>query len=280
MSPARMLPGLRRHFLFRLGAEFRSPQALAYGCLLPVFFLLAFGSVFRNDQPLLWHKMGQLLTISILGGACFGLPTALVAERDRGVWRRYHLLPVPIGSLIASAVAVRLVLLALAAVLQIVLARAIYGTPWPMHPVQAGIAFLFVAGTFLGLGLLIAALADDAPAVQTLGQFLFLPMIVIGGVGVPLAALPTWVQRIAGFMPGRYAVEVLQSSFSNPDGLRGAGFSFVALVAIGGVATIVGIDRFRCDARADAILFPRFWITLALLSWAVVGVVALLTGRL
>ena len=280
MSAARMLPGLLRHFFFTLGLNLRNPQALVYGYLVPLFFLLAFGSVFRSDTPLLLHQMGQLLTISILGGACFGLPTALVAERERGVWRRYRLLPVPTGSLIANTLAVRLVLVALAALLQIVLARVIYGTPLPMHPAQAGLAFLFVAGAFLGLGLLIAALADDVPAVQALGQCLFLPMIMIGGVGVPLAVLPVWAQRIAGFMPGRYAVEVLQRSFSNPDGLRGTGFSLIALVVIGGAAACIGVKRFRWDIRENASQFPRAWITLALLSWVAVGLAALLTGRL
>lgn len=280
MKKVRLLPGLQRHFLLTLGLNFRSPQAMVYGYLVPVFFLLAFGSVFRGDTPLLLHQMGQLLTISILGGACFGLPTALVAERERGLWRRYRLLPVPIGNLIGSTVAVRLVLVALAALMQIVLARAIYGTPLPMHPAQAGLAFLFVAGSFLGLGLLVAALADDVPAVQALGQCLFLPMIMIGGVGVPLAVLPAWVQRIAGFMPGRYAVDVLQRSFSNPDGLRGAGFSLIALVVIGGAAGYIGVKRFRWDAGEDAGRFPRLWITLALLSWIAVGATALLTGRL
>ena len=149
-----------------------------------------------------------------------------------------------------------------------------------MHPAQAGLAFLFVAGAFLGLGLLIAAVANDVPAVQALGQCLFLPMIMIGGVGVPLAVLPVWAQRIAGFMPGRYAVEVLQRCFSNPDGLRGAGFSLLALVVIGGAAAYIGAKRFRWDVGEDASRFPRLWITLALLSWIAVGLTALLTGRL
>ena len=38
--------------------------------------------------------MGELLTVTALGGACFGLPTTMVSERERGVWRRYRLAPV------------------------------------------------------------------------------------------------------------------------------------------------------------------------------------------
>ena len=280
MKPGSLSFGLRQHFLLSLRLNFRSKQALVYGYLVPVFFLLAFGSVFRSDTPLLLNQMGQLLTISILGGACFGLPTALVAERERGVWRRYRLLPVPTGWLVANSLLARLVIVGSAALLQILLARLVYHTPLPAHPVQTLVAFLFVAGAFLGLGLLIAALADDVPAVQALGQCLFLPMIMIGGVGVPLAALPAWAQRVAGFMPGRYAVDVLQRGFTGLDGLSGAGFSLAALVVIGAAAGCVGAKLFRWDAGRRGNGSALGWVAAALLGWVAVGLAAAATGRL
>ena len=280
MNRGSALSGLFRHFVLTLQLNFRSKQALVYGYLVPVFFLLAFGSIFRSDPPLLLHEMGQLLTISILGGACFGLPTALVAERERGVWRRYRLLPVPMGSLVAGTLLARLIIVASAALLQIALARVVYGTPFPAHPGQTFGAFLFVAFAFLGLGLLVAALADDVPAVQALGQCLFLPMIMIGGVGVPLAVLPGWAQRVAGFMPGRYAVDVLQRGFADPSGLNGAGFSLIALVVIGAAAGGIGLKLFRWDAGRQMTKSALPSVAAALLSWATVGLAAYLTGRL
>jgi len=272
--------GLFRHFLLTLQLNFRSPQALVYGYLVPVFFLLAFGSVFRGDTPLLLPQMGQLLTITILGGACFGLPTALVAERERGVWRRYRLLPVPTGSLVLGTLLARLIIVASAVLLQILLARVIYGTPLPLHPGQALTAFLFVAFAFLGLGLLVAALANDVPAVQALGQCLFLPMIMIGGVGVPLAALPAWAQRFSGFMPGRYAVDALQHSFTEPRGLADCGFSLIALVVIGVAAGFVGARLFRWEAGRRIGRATLLWVAIALLGWVAIGLVAASTGRL
>src|SRR3984957_7859 len=95
--------GLIQHFRLILRLNLRSPQALVYGYLVPVFFLLAFGSVFRSTVPPLVGEMGQLLAITVLGGACFGMPTAMVAERERGVWRRYRLLPTATAGLILSA---------------------------------------------------------------------------------------------------------------------------------------------------------------------------------
>src|ERR1700722_133680 len=135
------MPGLLQHFLLTLKLNLRSKQALVYGYLVPIFFLLAFGSVFRSGVPPLMKEMGQLLTISVLGGACFGLPTALVAERERGVWRRFRLLPTSIGQLLAGTVAARFIIIASAAVMQIVLARLIFGTPFPRHPLDLLLAF-------------------------------------------------------------------------------------------------------------------------------------------
>jgi ABC-2 type transport system permease protein len=156
----------------------------------------------------------------------------------------------------------------------------LYQTPLPEHPAQLFVAFLLVAGAFLGLGLMVAAVARDVPSVQALGQCLFLPMIMIGGVGVPLAALPVWAQRLAGFMPGRYAVDALQVCLAGPRGLGAADFSLVALVVIGLAAGVAGWKLFRWEAGRRAGRAEWTWVTIALLAWIGVGLAAALTGRL
>src|SRR5258708_2219190 len=170
--------GLLHHLALSLRLNFRSKQAIIYGYVVPIFFLFALGSVFATNPPLR-KDMGRLLTVTILGGACFGMPTTMVAERERGVWRRYRLLPAATGGIILSA-----------AVMQIVLARLIYKTPFPEHPIGLLGAFIFVCFAFLGLGLVIAMVSDNVPAVQAMGQAIFLPLIIIGGVGVRLESLP------------------------------------------------------------------------------------------
>jgi len=276
----RLIVGLWRHFALTLALNVRSGRAFVYGYLVPMLFLFAFGGIFRADNPPLLHEFGQLLTITILGGACFGLPTALVAERERGVWRRYRLLPVPTLALVVVTLAARLVIVASAAALQCVVARLVYGTPWPLHLGAALVAFAAVSGSFLGLGLLIAAIAEDVPTVQALGQALFLPMILIGGVGVPLVALPSWAQRLSGFMPGRYAVDVLQRAMSEQRGLEGAGFSFVALLVIGASAGLIGAKLFRWDNASRAGRRARLLALAGLGAWVAVGALAMRTGQL
>jgi len=274
-----MIRGIWKHFLLSLKLNFRSGRAIGYGYLMPIIFLIGFGSIFRSGNPPLLAQMGQILTITILGGCCMGMPTALVAERERGVWRRYQLLPVPVNALLTGVLAVRLILVGTAIMIQLGLALWIYGTPLPAHPCSFVIAFLLVLLAFLGLGLMIAALARDVPSVQALGQCIFLPMILIGGVGVPLAVLPDWAQVIAAFMPGRYAVEVLQAAIDPSGSLGQVGFSILALVVIAIAAFVAGLRLLRWEPDAKVGRRGGLWILLALAAWGLMGGAAMLVDH-
>ena len=52
------------NFLLTIHLNFLSSQAIVYGYLVPVIFLLAFGSVFRAGSPPLLAQMGQIITIT------------------------------------------------------------------------------------------------------------------------------------------------------------------------------------------------------------------------
>src|SRR5215213_7760993 len=104
-----------------LRLHFRNRMAIIYSYLFPTIFLIAFWVLYRHERVPLARHMGELLTVTALGGACFGLPTTMVSERERGVWRRYRLTPVATGLLLASTAAARYVLLVVAGLLKVAL---------------------------------------------------------------------------------------------------------------------------------------------------------------
>ena len=258
------MPGLLQQVLLSIRLNFRNRMALIYGYLFPAIFLLAFRTLYRFDQVPLIQHIGELLTVTILGGACFGLPTGIVSDRERGVWRRYKTLPVSPLSILAGTLVTRYLLLLTAGMLQLGLAMAI-GMPVPTHPFALWAAFSAAAVAFIGIGLDIAMLAPNVPAVQALGQCIFLPMLIIGGVGVPLANLPAWAQHVAAFLPGRYAVELIQSCISGDASATHA--DALLLLTIGAAGALAGILAFRWDSRQRA----SPWVALALAGWLIAG---------
>ena len=261
---------LFHHLAISLRLHARNKMALLYSYLFPTIFLVSFWVLYRFEQVPLVRHVGELLTVTALGGACFGLPTTMVSERERGVWRRYRLTPVSTATLVSGTIAARYLLLVVAGLLQLVLAMGL-GMPLPRHPFELVVAFTCVAFAFIGLGLVIAMMADSVPAVQALGQCIFLPMLIIGGVAVPLASLPDWAQRLSGFFPGRYAVDALQACVTGT-GLGAAGFSLIALVLIGAAGALAGAKMFRWDSEQRFAATPgKAWVAVALSAWIAVG---------
>jgi ABC-type polysaccharide/polyol phosphate export permease len=266
------MSGLSEQFVVSLRLYFRNKMGMFYGYLFPAIFLLAFWVLYRNEPIPIARHMGQLLTVTILGGACLGMPTTMVSERERGVWRRYRLTPVSTRSLVASTVVLRYFILITAGLLQLALAMSI-GMPIPRHPLGLWLAFTFVAFAFLGLGLVVATLADNVPSVQALGQCIFLPMLIVGGVAVPLASLPDWALHISRFFPGRYAVETLQACITG-NGIGAAHFDLSALLMIGTAGFIAGAFMFRWDAQQRFATRGKGWLVVVLAAWAAVGSIA------
>ncbi len=264
------------HLAFSLRLQFRNPLALIYGYAFPLIFLVAFGVLYRHERIPLVRHLGELLTITALGGACFGLPTSLVSERERGVWRRFRATPTPAAVLIASTVTTRYILLLSAVALQLI-AIGIVSRTWPPHLILLLGAFTVVAWAFIGLGLVIATLADTVPAVQALGQCLFLPMLIIGGVAVPLESLPAWTQHFSAFLPGRHAVALLQETASGTHSGETL-FLVLALGLQGLVGFLVGTKYFRWDAQRRDRTSALPGAVAILSAWIAVGLLAEVRG--
>jgi len=118
---------------------------------------------------------------------------------------------------------------------------------------------------------------ETIPLLRHMGELL--TVAVLGGVAVPLAALPLWAQHLSAFFPGRYAVAALQAGVSGR-GLADARFSLLALGLTGIAGCLAGARLFRWDAHQRfATLRGKLWLLPALTAWVAVGLLAEWRGR-
>lgn len=268
--------GFIQHFLMSLRLNFRNVQALVFGYFVPLFFLLAFRGLYATNPPLM-REFSQILVVSTLGGACFGLPVTFVSERDRGVWRRYRLAPLPTVYFVASLMLSRFVMIASSAILLLLAAMYGFGMPLPSLPAQTIVAYTVMCFAFLSVGLVIAMSASSTGAVQAIGQFLFLPMIILGGVGVKMEVLAPWLRPVAAFLPSHYAVRVLNACIIS----KGAGldspqsqFDLLVLTIIGLSCCLIAVKLFRWENEQKSDWSSKAWALLALAIWFAAGMAA------
>ncbi|PSK99383.1 ABC-2 type transport system permease protein [Murinocardiopsis flavida] len=161
-----------------------------------------------TDLPEPWAGMPAIhlfapvaLALAVATVALSTLPSQIVAERELGVLRRMATTPMRPQGVLVAQVLVNLCALVAACVLAIAAGALVFGTPAPVAPVAAALAFVLGAAATAGVGLLIAALAPKASAANGIGMLVYFPMLFFAGMWTPGPTMPDTVAAIARFTP-------------------------------------------------------------------------------
>jgi ABC-type multidrug transport system permease subunit len=206
LTRTRMLLALRNRMFF------------FFSVIFPLVMFFLYGGVFAKGKPqLVAYFLGPVIAFNVMG-SFWGLSVALVMFREQGILRRFHIAPVSATDMLASSILANFVLTLPTVFLEIFLSWAIF------HVTNFGdlfsLAIFVVVGTisFASLGLVVASVTNTMQETQVINQLIWLPLIFLSGATLPLAYLPSSVQRFAVFLPATYLVSALQnalySSFS------------------------------------------------------------------
>jgi len=188
------------------------PQIVGFGILIPAFVYLSF-SLGREIPPNLLIP-GLVGMVSLFGASSIEA-IAIPIERQTETWELLQIAPVSTltivfgKSLAGSAFGIMLSLItALGAVL-------LSGST-VTNPLMFVVAVIVGTFTFSALGMLVAAAAKDMPTANISLTALRLPMIFIGGVFMPIQALPLQLRVISYLTPLTYLVEALREAVAGP----------------------------------------------------------------
>jgi len=181
--------------------------------LVGLLIAAVFSKVLRmQPTPDSWPKTGvdmaTMLFVTALGAIWFGCSaTAREIVAEWPIYRRERMVGLSIVSYLGAKVAVLLLVAAGQAVCLAVIVAwscAVQSPWWHLFLV------LYAAGIVGGaIGLVVSATLRTTEAATAILPVLLMPMIVLGGVLVPLADLPRFTQPLAAAMPSRWAFEGL-----------------------------------------------------------------------
>jgi ABC-2 type transport system permease protein len=196
-----------------LRAYYFKPPNISWGILFPFAFVLAFVTRegLGNDLSALESLVPGLLALTLLFGTTSMEAIVITFERRVGALERLLLAPLRLPALLAGKVVGGMLFgLATTAVVGL-LALLLFGAADVRWPLLLA-ALLLSAAAFCALGALISAGVTEVFEAQTLANAFRFPMMFLGGVFVPLEALPGWLQVIARCLPLTYAVEALRAA--------------------------------------------------------------------
>lgn len=198
-------------YLRECRAEFRSarrmPEFALPTILLPVVFYVLFALVLVQPGPT-GPQLPLLATFGVyaaLGPAIFGFGVGLAQERAQGLLDLKRVAPMPAGAILAAklfmctafAAAIAVALHVLAGTLgQVTLAPA---TRLALLAVQVLSVLPFAC-----IGLLLGLLLRDQASMAVANAVFFL-LAILGGLWMPIAVFPAWLQNVAMVLPSYHA---------------------------------------------------------------------------
>jgi len=194
-----------------LRAYYLKPPNISWGIMLPFAFVLAF--VIRTPGEVRSLVPG-LLGLTLLFGTSSMEAIVIVFERRIGSLERLVLAPIRLPALLGGKLLGGMVfgLTVTAAVLAIALpVLGVRVWSWPLLI----LALVISSAAFSALGAFVSVAVREIFEAQTLANFLRFPMIFLGGVFVPVASLPLWLQVVARLLPLTYSVEGLQAALGS-----------------------------------------------------------------
>ncbi len=232
----------------------REPVGVVFTLVVPLMMLFIFGSIYSSnpipgtESQAMLNNSVPVLTAMIIGTTGLMSTTITMATyRENGILRRLQTTPISPLVVLAAQVLVVFAMTSLGVLLLLTAGSLLY------HVRFEGNAFSLLAGfalaclSFFGIGFILAGIMPTARTAQVVGLVLLYPMVFLSGAsGFPREMLPEAAQKVGGFMPLTYVVNLLSGLWSGnawsqhiPDVLILAG------ILIAGV--LISIKTFRWE---------------------------------
>jgi ABC-2 type transport system permease protein len=240
---------------YDLRAFWRNREARFFTFILPIVFLVIFGTVFGNDTvDVNGHEIKQttyyvpnLMALAIVSAALQNLVSSVVAQREAGILKRRRATPVPatvlIGGRALTSIAIAYVSLAVLAIV----GRVAYGAQIPTKTMPAVLVTVAIgAASFCCIGYAFASFVRTEDSAAPALQATVLPLYFISGVFIPSDSIPDWLTAVADLFPIRHLAQALLTAYD--PATTGAGFSpgdLAVIVAWGVAGLLVAARRFR-----------------------------------
>jgi ABC-2 type transport system permease protein len=239
-------------FRRQIRMNLRNPAWVVIGALQPVLYLLLFGPLLKPivstfpgaaDNEFTFLVPGLLVQLGMFGAFFAGF--GLIAEWREGVIEAERVTPAPRTALLVGRLMRDMLQLLVQALILVGL-----GLVMGMRGEVTGILFGVVLTLLIGGA---CAAASNALALTTKSEdvmapvinMVMMPVLLLSGILLPMTLGPAWLQRISDFMPFRWIVDAVRSSFAGELGgseiVWGTGWAVVLF----GLALWWGTSTFR-----------------------------------
>ncbi len=239
-------------FRFSQKVFWRNPASVFFTVLLPVMFLVIFGTIFGNEPietlgnvPTTTYYVPAIVTLAVVSATMVSLAVNLTTAREAGLLKRGRATPQPPWVFIAGRVGNSIVVSILMVVAVTLLGKLLYDAPIPWGAIpEIAVILVIGASAFCCLGIAMTAIIPSREAAPAITNVITLPLYFLSGVFIPENVIPEGVLSFSGVFPVRNFFEALFAAYSPGSSGTGLEWESMLFVALWGVAGLLLALRF------------------------------------
>jgi len=227
--------------------QWRNRRSVILVLLVPVIILLSWKGVANKLGA--GFIISTCITIGLTAIGLMGYSNALARDRDRGIFQRLRVAPIPTSFIMISRLAVQMAMIMILTSLVFIMAYQQLHITLPVSGYLLGFIAAFVGGSlYLGLGQMIAGLQKNAESVNAMTRLVYFIFIMVGMFG-DLGVLGEKVKQIVHWSPWGTVKTLLADAIAPAQWSMQTNYALLATIAYGLVFSILGIRKFRWNVK-------------------------------
>ena len=228
--------------------QWKNRRAVILTLLVPVIILISWkGVVDKLGGPFV---LASCITIGLTAIGLMGYSNSIARDRDKGIFQRLRVAPVPSWSIMVSRLTVQLFMIMLVTV-------AVFAGGYYFDHIQIsaagyllGFAAAFIGGAvYLSLGQAIVGLVKNAETVNVTCRLVYFVFIMVGMFG-ELGMLGKEIGEAVKWSPYGTVKRIVSSSLQPETWNQQTTFALLATIGYSVVFATMGIKWFRWNARS------------------------------
>lgn len=240
---------LWRQLVIELKLYWRNRASFFFGFLLPLLFLLFFGSLSRNSR-IQGHRfidffLPGMLGFTVIATALSNLAISLPIQRDQHILKRLRATPLPTPIFLGGKVLMATLVILAESALMLVVGRLFFHLTIPRDLLSVALVLILGAVVFSALGFGVAGIIPTGDAAPAIVNAVYLPMVFLGGAFFPTDTMPHWLTLVAQALPLTYFIDLLRGVFVSSTGIGADPKALVVLASWFVASLLVAVRTFR-----------------------------------
>lgn len=238
-TSAALLSLLRADFT----TQWRNRRSTVLIILVPVIILISWQGVI--DKLGAAFALSTCITLGLIAVGLMGYSNAIARDRDKGVFQRLRVAPVPAWSIMVSRLIVQLAMIML--VTAAVFVAGYYFDKITLAPVGYVLTFLIaiVGGAlYLGLGQMIVGLLKNAETVNSTTRLVYFVFIMVGMFG-DLGVLGNQFKEAVHWSPYGTVKNILSGSIEPSSWNNNTTMALIVTILYAAIFSFLGIKKFK-----------------------------------